>query len=172
MSATTTTTIPLCNLVTLSPLLNDQNLNKCADESNFNFADATLPTQDEINRMCTMQSCLDLLSAALALDPTECILPVGDNIRLREDLLEGIPARCPVSNTRNTPAKSVAANDATTQSEEDDATDDPTTAPSSDSDPNEEQSAAMGHYATAVSPVKRFLSVMSLGALAFMTYYL
>eukprot|EP00644_Phytophthora_capsici_P005632 jgi/Phyca11/558645/estExt2_Genewise1.C_PHYCAscaffold_20269 len=87
--------IATCSSTVLSSLLTNQYINQCSTDSGYQFTTASVPTQDVIDLMCASSACRGLLADAQALDLSECILPVGDNIRLLADLIDYVPPRCP-----------------------------------------------------------------------------
>ncbi|POM78413.1 Elicitin [Phytophthora palmivora] len=87
--------IATCSSTTLSALLTNQYIEQCSTDSGYQFTAASIPTQDVIDLMCASSACRSLLADAQAMDLSECILPVGDNIRLLADLIDYVPARCP-----------------------------------------------------------------------------
>ncbi|KAK1942511.1 Acidic elicitin A1 [Phytophthora citrophthora] len=191
--------IATCSSATLSSLLTNANIEQCSTDSGYVFTAASIPTQDVIDLMCASSSCRSLLADAQALDLSECILPVGDNIRLLADLIDYVPPRCPsasgsatagsTSTTTSVTASSTSGNDtsasgtvtvpssgASTASSASQAIA-PTTAPSDVSSGSTAASASSSTASSssgssAASPVGRALSVMSLGALAVVTYFL
>ncbi|KAL4117442.1 hypothetical protein PRIC2_011433 [Phytophthora ramorum] len=96
MSTTSTSSsVASCSSSVLSSLLTDQYISQCSTDSGYSFTDASIPTQDVIDLMCASSACLSLLADAQALNLSECILPVGDNILLLADLIDYVPPRCP-----------------------------------------------------------------------------
>ncbi|KAG2782926.1 hypothetical protein JG687_00012476 [Phytophthora cactorum] len=191
--------ITTCSTTSLAGLLTNQYITQCSTDSGYSFTAASIPTQDVIDLMCASSACRGLLADAQALDLPECILPVGDNIRLRADLIDYVPARCPSASGSATAgsttttdstvtASSTAGNDtassadtitapstasSTTSSGETSttATSAPATETSASAASASAASASSGSSA-ASSAVGRALSVMSLGALAVVTYFL
>ncbi|KAG6953378.1 hypothetical protein JG688_00012846 [Phytophthora aleatoria] len=187
--------ITTCSSTSLAGLLTNQYITQCSTDSGYSFTAASIPTQDVIDLMCASSACRGLLADAQALDLPECILPVGDNIRLRADLIDYVPARCPSASGSATAgstattdstvtASSTAGNDtassadtitapSTTSSGETSttATSTPATETSASAASASAASASSGSSA-ASSAVGRALSVMSLGALAVVTYFL
>ncbi|ETN00894.1 hypothetical protein PPTG_17779 [Phytophthora nicotianae INRA-310] len=191
--------IATCSSTVLSSLLTNQYISQCSTDSGYVFTAASVPTQDVIDLMCASSACRGLLADAQAMDLSECILPVGDNIRLLADLIDYIPPRCPsasgsaatASTTTDSTvaASSTAGNDtasaadtitapstasSTTSSGETSTT--ATSAPATESSGSAASASASAASASsgssAASPVGRALSVMSLGALAVVTYFL
>ncbi|KAG3110780.1 hypothetical protein PI124_g14305 [Phytophthora idaei] len=187
--------ITTCSSTSLAGLLTNQYITQCSTDSGYSFTAASIPTQDVIDLMCASSACRGLLADAQALDLPECILPVGDNIRLRADLIDYVPARCPSASGSAT-AGSTATTDSTVTASSTAGNDtassaDTITAPSTASSgetsttttsaPATETSAsaasasaasASSGSSAALSAVGRALSVMSLGALAVVTYFL
>ncbi|KAL3659151.1 hypothetical protein V7S43_015730 [Phytophthora oleae] len=193
--------IATCGSTTLSALLTNQYIEQCSTDSGYQFTAASVPTQDVIDLMCASSSCRSLLADAQALDLSECILPVGDNIRLLADLIDYVPARCPsasgsatagsTSTSTSVTASSTSGNDtsasgtvtvpssasSTASSTASSASQAiaPTTAPSdvsSGSTAASASAASSSSGSSAASPVGRALSVMTVGALAVVTYFL
>ncbi|OWZ24715.1 Elicitin [Phytophthora megakarya] len=189
--------IATCSSTTLSALLTNQYIEQCSTDSGYQFTAASIPTQDVIDLMCASSSCRSLLADAQAMDLSECILPVGDNIRLLADLIDYVPARCPSasgsaattagSTSNGTSASTVTASSTsgnTTESSSNTVTvpsssssgETSTTATSSPSTQTSASASASAASASsgssAASPVGRTLSVMTLGALAVVTYFL
>ncbi|KAF1787560.1 Elicitin [Phytophthora cactorum] len=106
--------ITTCSSTSLAGLLTNQYITQCSTDSGYSFTAASIPTQDVIDLMCASSACRGLLADAQALDLPECILPVGDNIRLRADLIDYVPARCPSASGSAT-AGSTATTDSTSR---------------------------------------------------------
>ncbi|KAE8880401.1 hypothetical protein PF005_g18243 [Phytophthora fragariae] len=110
MSTSGSSSVASCSASVLSALLSDQYITQCQTDSGYSFAAASIPTQDVIDLMCASSACRGLLADAQAMDLSECILPVGDNILLLADLIDYVPARCPSA------SGSAAAGSTTTES--------------------------------------------------------
>ncbi|EGZ08008.1 elicitin [Phytophthora sojae] len=110
MSTSGSSSIASCSSTVLSALLTDQYIDQCQTDSGYSFTEASIPTQDVIDLMCASSACRSLLADAEAMDLSECILPVGDHIRLLADLIDYVPARCPSA------TGSAAAGSTTTES--------------------------------------------------------
>ncbi|GMF10747.1 unnamed protein product [Phytophthora lilii] len=109
--------IATCSSAVLSSLLTNQYIELCSTDSGYQFTAASVPTQDVIDLMCASSACRSLLADANAMDLTECILPVGDNIRLLADLIDYVPSRCPsASGSAAAGSTTVAASSTATDS--------------------------------------------------------
>ncbi|KAG2519278.1 hypothetical protein JM18_005456 [Phytophthora kernoviae] len=98
-----------CSTSVLSALLTDQYIDQCASDSGYVFTAASIPTQDVIDLMCASTACKNLLADAQAMDLSECILPVGDNILLLSQLIDYVPANCPASSSGSTTSSTSTA---------------------------------------------------------------
>ncbi|KAF4028472.1 Elicitin [Phytophthora infestans] len=196
----TSGSITTCGSTSLAGLLTNQYITQCATDSGYSFTAASVPTQDVTDLMCASSACRGLLADAQALDLPECILPVGDNIRLRADLIDYVPARCPsvagsaatgsaatttgsaatasstAGNNTASSADTITAPSTASSTTSDETSSTATSAESSGSAASASASAsaasASSGSSAAASPVGRALSVVSLGALAVVSYFL
>nr|ABB55960.1 elicitin-like protein RAL2B [Phytophthora ramorum] len=88
-----------CSSSVLSALLTDANIDQCATDSGYVFTAASIPDQATIDLMCASTACQSLLADVTAMDLSECVIPVGDNILLLADLVDYVPAHCPSSSS-------------------------------------------------------------------------
>ncbi|ETN03920.1 hypothetical protein PPTG_23722, partial [Phytophthora nicotianae INRA-310] len=98
-----------CSSSVLSALLTDQYIDQCATDSGYVFTAASIPDQDTIDKMCASSACKSLLADVQAMDLSECVIPVGDNILLLADLVDYVPANCPASSTGSTTSSASTA---------------------------------------------------------------
>ncbi|OWZ21945.1 Elicitin [Phytophthora megakarya] len=98
-----------CSSTVLSALLTDQYIDQCATDSGYVFTAASIPDQDTIDKMCASSACQSLLADVTAMDLSECVIPVGDNILLLADLVDYVPAHCPASSTSSTTSSSTGS---------------------------------------------------------------
>ncbi|KAG2773396.1 hypothetical protein JG687_00011219 [Phytophthora cactorum] len=98
-----------CSSSVLSALLTDQYIDQCATDSGYVFTAASIPDQDTIDKMCASTACKSLLADVQAMGLSECVLPVGDNIRLLADLVDYVPEHCPASSTGSTTSSTSSA---------------------------------------------------------------
>ncbi|ETK79478.1 hypothetical protein F441_14930 [Phytophthora nicotianae CJ01A1] len=103
-----------CSSSVLSALLTDQYIDQCATDSGYVFTAASIPDQDTIDKMCASSACKSLLADVQAMDLSECVIPVGDNILLLADLVDYVPANCPASSTGSTTSSASTATTAPT----------------------------------------------------------
>ncbi|KAG7385477.1 hypothetical protein PHYBOEH_009014 [Phytophthora boehmeriae] len=113
-AASTSGSYASCSTSVLTALLTDQYIDQCASDSGYVFTAASIPTQDVIDLMCASTACKSLLADAQAMDLSECILPVGDNILLLADLIDYVPAHCPASSSGSTTSSTPTATTAPT----------------------------------------------------------
>ncbi|CAH0478285.1 unnamed protein product [Peronospora belbahrii] len=151
--ANSTTTI--CDNSTVQALLTNEHTPQCATDAVYNFSVPSLPTPEQIDRMCQSSACLDLLANLTALQTTECILPGGNNFFFRANLTDYIPPRCGGNNAATTDdtgasmEPSTATNNMLPSS--------PPTQPQATSD------------SSTTLHVKQTLTIMIIGALAIVT---
>jgi hypothetical protein len=93
----------------LSALLTDSYIDQCATDSGYVFTAASIPDQATIDLMCASTACQGLLADVTAMDLSECVIPVGDNILLLADLVDYVPANCPASSTGSTTSSTSTA---------------------------------------------------------------
>ncbi|EGZ16308.1 hypothetical protein PHYSODRAFT_316320 [Phytophthora sojae] len=93
-----------CSSSVLSALLTDQYIDQCATDSGY----AT------IDKMCASSACQNLLADVKAMDLSECVIPVGDNILLLADLVDYVPEHCPSSSSGSTTSSTSTATTAPT----------------------------------------------------------
>ncbi|KAG1689949.1 hypothetical protein DVH05_001779 [Phytophthora capsici] len=105
-----------CSSSVLSALLTDQYIDQCATDSGYVFTAASIPDQSTIDLMCASSACKSLLADVTAMDLSECVIPVGDNILLLADLVDYVPANCPASSTGSTTSSTSTATTAPTTS--------------------------------------------------------
>lgn len=87
--------VPQCQITSLGPLTQNPNLPTCIAKSGVVFSELTdTPTDTQLAAMCKEESCVAVLSAILAVNPSDCALPVGPGIALRSQLVDPAVAFC------------------------------------------------------------------------------
>nr|QYE52146.1 elicitin-like protein [Pythium porphyrae] len=124
---------PVCSVETLAPVqtVTDE-LIQCATDASFAFLPLSRPSEATIAKMCASESCVKVITAALAANPTECTAPVG-NIQYRAEFLDLIGSACEISST--TPAPTTTTPATTTPATTAPSTPEPTTPASTTPEP-------------------------------------
>ncbi|KAE8967325.1 hypothetical protein PR003_g29143 [Phytophthora rubi] len=83
-----------CAISTLSKLLTDQYIDQCSSDSGYVFTTGVQPSPEEVAGMCGSDACHNLLADVVAMNVTECTLPIGNKIYLFADLVDYVSDQC------------------------------------------------------------------------------
>ncbi|EGZ16310.1 elicitin [Phytophthora sojae] len=83
-----------CAISTLSNLLTNQYIDQCSADSGYVFTTGVKPVPAEVAGMCASDACHSLLADVVAMDLTDCTLPIGDKIYLFADLVDYVSDQC------------------------------------------------------------------------------
>ncbi|KAI9917541.1 hypothetical protein PsorP6_012341 [Peronosclerospora sorghi] len=83
-----------CNTTALSQILMSGNVSTCQADSGYNITSLTMPTNSQVNRVCSSSACMDSIDAVKQVAPDECtIRPV----QLYANVINPVLQRCGVS---------------------------------------------------------------------------
>ncbi|KAI9911902.1 hypothetical protein PsorP6_009023 [Peronosclerospora sorghi] len=63
-----------CNTTALSQILMSENVSTCQADSGYNITSLTMPTNSQVNRVCSSSACMDSIDAVKQVAPEECTI--------------------------------------------------------------------------------------------------
>ncbi|KAI9912890.1 hypothetical protein PsorP6_005888 [Peronosclerospora sorghi] len=83
-----------CNTTALSQILMSGNVSTCQAESGYNITSLTMPTNSQVNRVCSSSACMDSIDAVKQVAPDECTI---GPVQLYANVINPVLQRCGVS---------------------------------------------------------------------------